>query len=108
MDSDPSFVLSGVGRQGTLPTLHIQCSIYMYMYMYMYVHVRTSRAHNKTGEEEERVTSADFGAGQNNPPVLFIERSFARELLIAWHDAFVSACTCTYVRVQVLAGAQAF
>ena len=47
-----------------------------------------------------------FGTGQNNPPVLFIERSFAREKLIAWHDAFVSAYA--RVRVQILAGAQAF
>ena len=38
-----------------------------------------------------------FWTGQNNPPVLFIERSFAREILIAWHDAFVNA----YARVRV-------
>ena len=27
-----------------------------------------------------------FWTGQNNPPVLFIEHSFAREILIAWQD----------------------
>ena len=41
MDSDPSFVLSGVGWQATLPTLHVQCSIYNIMYVHVHVHVRT-------------------------------------------------------------------
>ena len=34
-----------------------------------------------------------FWTGQNNPPVLFIEHSFAREILIAWYDP----CACEYV-----------
>ena len=37
-----------------------------------------------------------FWTGQNNPPVLFIEHSFAREILIAWHDP-----VCARVRVYV-------
>ena len=38
-----------------------------------------------------------FWTRQNNPPVLFIEHSFAREILIAWHDpvwARVRVYTC--------------
>ena len=35
-----------------------------------------------------------FWTGQNNPPVLFIEHSFAREILIAWQDS-------VYARVRV-------
>ena len=34
-----------------------------------------------------------FWTGQNNPPVLFIEHSFAREILIAWKDS-VYVYTC--------------
>ena len=37
-----------------------------------------------------------FWTGQNNPQVLFIEHSFAREILIAWHDP-----VCARVRVYV-------
>ena len=35
-----------------------------------------------------------FWTGQNNPPVLFIEHSFAQEILIAWQDS-------VYARVRV-------
>ena len=35
-----------------------------------------------------------FWTGQNNPPVLFIEHSFAREILIAWQDP---VCAREYV-----------
>ena len=37
-----------------------------------------------------------FWTGQNNPPVLFIEHSFAWEILIAWQDP-----VCARVRVYV-------
>ena len=37
-----------------------------------------------------------FWTWQNNPPVLFIEHSFAREILIAWHDP-----VCARVRAYV-------
>ena len=49
-----------------------------------------------------------FWTGQNNPPVLFIEHSFSREILIAWHDP-----VCVRVRVyaytcQILATTRSF
>ena len=37
-----------------------------------------------------------FWTGQNNTPVLFIEHSFAREMLIAWHDP-----VCVRLRVYM-------
>ena len=44
-----------------------------------------------------------FWTGQNNPPVLFIEHSFAREILIAWPIG-TTLRTCEYVcRCRILA-----
>ena len=49
-----------------------------------------------------------FWTGQNNPPVLFIEHSFAREILIAWPIG-TTRRTCEYVcRCRILATTGSF
>ena len=62
----------------------------MYMYMYIYQERIIKRGGGRACNLRR------FWTGQNNPPVLFIEHSFARKILIAWQDP-----VCERVRVYV-------
>ena len=59
-----------------------------------YVHVLQERMIKRGGGRG--CNFRRFWTRQNNPPVLLIEHSLAREILIAWHDP-----VCTRVRVYV-------
>ena len=57
-----------------------------------YDHFGTSRVHDKTGEEEEHVTSADFGPGRITPVLNVRTRGKSLRYVVR-----ALVCTCVFV-----------